>query len=156
MLKAFLLYLFIGYINQFVAINMVAPVPDKPLHDIGFKYLPYVDPKICDLSLIILVIYFVLRWIFKDYTKINNFTKMMTWIFVIRVCCFYSTAVPYPNAGCHPRIVGDPIRWNVFPYLYNNHLHSCYDLMFSGHAAHATLIALFTIIYSKHFEQSIF
>lgn len=165
MIKSLTFYFLVGYFNQLCAINLISPVPNMPLYDVGFKLLPEINPKICDGVLIIMAIYFFFRWIFVDSRKIQYFARMMGWIMLIRICCFPVTAIPYPIQNneiqqhsqiCIPRQRGDPIRWNVFPYLYDHHLHSCYDLMFSGHAAHATLIWLFTIIYtSKKFEKVI-
>lgn len=150
MLGAILCYLLIGYINQFYSINMTAPFTKEPLYDVGFQYFIKVSPIICDMTLILLAMYFVSRWILVDRSKIHNFIKMMSWIFVVRLCCFGSTTVPYPMQNCNGRKIGDPITWNVLPYLAEYHIHSCYDLMFSGHAAHATLIWLNTMIYAKN------
>lgn len=135
--------------------NMTAPFSIEPLYDIGFKYLPYISPRICDLLLSSLGLYFIIKWIFIDRTKIYNFTKMMSLIFIIRVLCFGSTTVPVPIPNCNVRKVGDPIIWNVLPYLVNYHTYSCYDLMFSGHAAHSTLIWLYTMIYVNNFYEKI-
>ena len=153
MLYAILFYLTIGYINQWYSINMTAPYQKEPLYDVGFQYIPKINyPQISDLVLFLLCLYFCCRWIF-DRIKIYHFIKMMAWIFVIRLCCFGSTTVPYPQEGCNSRKIGDPFVWNVFPYMAEYHIHSCYDLMFSGHAAHITLIWLNTIIYSKSYIE---
>lgn len=149
MFIALLLYMFIGYMNQLYSINMTAPFNKEPLYDVGFQYIPKVNPKFPDYALILFVIYFVCRWMLIDRRKISNFMKMMRWVFFVRLCCFGFTTVPYPVDGCNARRPGDPIIWNVLPYLWDNHIHSCYDMMFSGHAAHVTLIWLFTMIYSK-------
>ena len=151
MLTSIIFYLIIGYINQFYSINMTAPYQKEPLYDVGFQYIPRIYyPQICDLILVLSALYFVFRWIFIDRQKIKHFIRMMAWIFVVRLCCFGSTTVPYPTEGCNARKIGDPMIWNVFPYMAEYHTHSCYDLMFSGHAAHVTLIWLFTIIYTKN------
>lgn len=149
MWSALLCYLIIGYVNQFYSINMTAPFNKEPLYDILFNWLPIIPPLISDAFLISLATYFVCRWLFIDKSKIHNFLKMMSWIFVVRLCCFGSTTVPFPMGKCNVRQVTDPIIWNVFPYLSEYHSHSCYDLMFSGHAAHATLIWLFTMVYTN-------
>ena len=151
---AFACYLAIGYLNQLYSINMTAPFNKEPLYDVLFYYLPQIPSYISDAFLILLATYFVCRWLFTDRTKIHNFLKMMSWIFVVRLCCFGSTTVPFPTSNCNTRQVTDPIIWNVFPYLSEYHNHSCYDLMFSGHAAHITLIWLFTMIYtSTNYEK---
>lgn len=150
-----LYYLLTGYINQIYSMNMTAPFSTIPLYDIGFIYLPYISHRICDFLLSLLGFYFITRWIFIDRTKIYNFAKMMSWIFIIRLLCFSSTTVPIPIQYCNARKIGDPIIWNVLPYLANYHAYSCYDLMFSGHAAHSTLIWLYTVIYAGNLYEKI-
>jgi hypothetical protein len=129
---------------------MTAPYSNVPLYDVGFEYLPKISSKYCDILLMILSLYFTLRWLFVDMKKLRDFLRIMSWVFLIRICCFSSTTVPFPTNECNSRKVGDPIVWNVFPYLWDNHTNSCYDLMFSGHAAHVSLIMLFTIIYTSN------
>lgn len=147
-------YLLWGYINQWWAINMTAPYSADPLHDIGFKILPKISSIWCDAVLFCLSIYFLFRWLFVDYRKLTDFLGIMGWIFILRLWCFSSTTVPFPTASCVPiRKPTDAIIWNVLPYITSNHTLSCYDLMFSGHASHAILIALFTLIYSKNFIE---
>lgn len=156
LLKALAWYCLWGYLNQWWAINMTAPYSSQPLHDIGFNILPNISHIWCDLLLCLLGIYFLIRWIFIDQRKLIDFLNIMGWIFILRVCCFSFTTVPFPNASCVPKKTNDPMIWNVIPYLTNNHTISCYDLMFSGHASHLTLIALFTLIYSKYYYERIF
>ncbi|ARF09899.1 PAP2 superfamily protein [Indivirus ILV1] len=148
-------YMIAGYINQIYSMNMTAPFSIVPLYDIGFKYLPVISPKICDYLLLSLGTYFIMRWITIDREKIYTFAKMMSWIFIIRLFCFGSTTVPVPIPNCNARKIDDPIIWNVLPYLPNYHTYSCYDLMFSGHAAHSTLILLYTIYYSNNIIEKI-
>jgi hypothetical protein len=150
MLVAFVIYLCVGYLNQLYSINMTAPLSKEPLYDVGFKYIPALDPKLCNYALLSLIVYFIGRWIFVDRMKISNYITMMIILFVIRICCFGLTTVPYPMSECNARRENDPIIWNVMPYLWDNHMYSCYDLMFSGHASHATLVWMFTIVYTKN------
>lgn len=155
LIRALCWYLLWGYINQWWAINMTAPYSSEPLHDIGFKFFPKISYMWCDGLLILLGIYYVVRWIFIDYRKLVDFLNIMGWIFILRVCCFSFTTVPFPNSSCIPKKITDPMIWNVLPYLSNSHTISCYDLMFSGHASHAILIGLFTLIYSKYYYEKI-
>ncbi len=151
LIKILIPYITVAYINEWYSLNMVELVNKKPLEDIGFEWIPHINPKICDLSIVSLCIYFFIRWIYHDVEKIINFVRMITWIYVIRLFCFSLTLVPYPtDNGCTGRNPDDPIIWNVFPYLWNHYSHSCYDLMFSGHAAHCTLILMFTLMYVKN------
>lgn len=153
--KALSWYLLWGYINQWWAINMTAPYGKEPLHDIGFKLLPQISSVWCDALLVLLGCYFVCRWILIDQRKLTDFLNIMGYIFILRLCCFSFTTVPFPNESCIPKNPNDPMIWNVFPYLTNNHTRSCYDLMFSGHASHVILIALFTVIYSKIYYERV-
>ena len=151
----FIVYSILGYINQWYSINMTAPYGSVPLYDVGFIYLPKISSKYCDVVLVVLSLYFAFRWIFIDKLKVRNMLRIMSLVFIVRLCCFSSTTVPYPTSECNARVVGDPIIWNVLPYMWDNHTNSCYDLMFSGHAAHVTLVMLFTIIYSRSIFEKI-
>ncbi len=145
--RNFLFYLFIGAVNEFFALNMIFKSNHEALYDIGINILPRVDPFYCDFVLVLLGLYFTIRWLYKDPSKISEFLYMMSWIFVVRFISFTITSVP-SSGDCVGRLKeSDPIRWNIVAYLLFHHQHACYDLMFSGHSAHAVLIWLFTMIY---------
>ena len=150
-LRIFAIYAAIGYVSEWYSINIIELENKEPLVDTGFEIIPHLNPKICDVTLSLMCLYFGIKWFIVDVTKLTTYLNIMTWIFLIRLLCFTITTVPHPIGNeCTGRKPNDPIIWNVLPYLWNHYKHSCYDLMFSGHAAHATLIMMFTLVYSKN------
>jgi hypothetical protein len=153
-----LLYPLVGVISELNTINMVNHSDNhKPLHDLGFQLIPHVEPAYADYMVGTLVFYFILRWLFTDMKKLYKFANIMTWILVFRFFTVNSTILPYPvEDQCICRKAGDPIRWDLIYYLSKHHQYACYDLMFSGHIAHASLIWVFTLIYVKNnYEKTI-
>lgn len=156
--KALFLYPLVGIISELNTINIINHSDnDKPLHDLGFQYIPHINPDYADMIVGILLSYFVIKWLLTDIKKLYKFGYIMTWILAFRFFTVNATVLPYPVEGqCTCRRIGDPIRWDLVYYLTNHHQYACYDLMFSGHIAHASLVWVFTLIYANNdYEKAI-
>lgn len=146
-----ILFSTVSYFNLFATLNMNEPYKyDKPLYDIGYEVLPQISLKIPNAILILYVIYAILRFVrFDNFDITKKFLLSMTIIFFIRIWCFTTTIVPPPIYPCDFRKPGEPIRWNVLKYLSHDSDNTCTDMLFSGHAAYATLITLLVYQYSQ-------
>ncbi len=150
--RTIFLYPLVSVISELNAINIVNHSDnDKPLHDLGFQYIPRIDPNYADMVVGMLLAYFVIKWLFTNVKKLYKFGYIMTWILAFRFFTVNATVLPYPVEGqCICRLAGDPIRWDLVYYLSNHHQYACYDLMFSGHIAHASLVWVFTLMYANN------
>lgn len=60
---ALMVYLLIGYINEFVAENQIYHnISAAPLFDRGHNILPLFSKNLPDIGLISFLIYFIVRW----------------------------------------------------------------------------------------------
>jgi hypothetical protein len=142
---AIVLYLLVGYINEFFATNQVYwMVNQKPLFDRGFNLIPQIPYHYADFLLIILAVYFIMRWGIKNVQIIENYLWIITILFIGRVLAFSSTQIPPAVEGCKSRKATDSITWFVGPKR-----DECMDYMYSGHTIHAVLIALFVLFLSN-------
>lgn len=146
-----LLYCVIGYINPFLALNIVDTLKGQPhLPDILFSLLPQISPRIAHMLLVGSCIYFMLRLLYKRcYEHIINLIKCANTLFFIRMFTFTVTTMPPSLLNCASRNPGDPIKWNVVEYLHYDYVDTCFDLMFSGHASYLTFMLLYILKYSN-------
>ena len=150
---AIMFYLLIGYINEFVAENQVYHnINEPPLFDRGHNLIPLLSKTLPDAGLIIMLIYFVVRWGFYHPTSLINYLVIIGLLFIGRVFLLSVTQLPPALPGCSTIKEGDKLHYHVFASGWNE----CLDYMYSGHTFHCVLIALFTLFLSKNiFEKSL-
>ena len=153
---AIAIYLLIGYINGYYAVNSLDKEPNMPpLYDKLYTVLPIINRKYPDHLLIAMVVYFFIRWFFTNKVILEHFFIIMTVIFTIRVIAFTVTEEPPPTQDCVKRLPGEkPVGFvNMMKQIFYGR--SCSDLMFSGHAAFTVLIMMFTLYYSKNLLEKL-
>lgn len=144
------IYLLISYANLLSSINIFYPqYANYVLFDIGFTYLPTVNPIIPDLILIFYYIYFTIKWFLIHKPLLSKFYIQLSLLFFMRLVAFNITYLPPINDDCVGNI-NDGFKW-ITPYVG----YACFDNMFSGHTVHMTLLTLFTIHYSENWYEKI-
>jgi len=153
LLIAIVVYLFITYINEFVAENQVNhSINEPPLFDRGHNLLPLVSKNIPDIGLTSFLLYFFFRWGIKYPNALINYLYIMSILFIGRVILLSVTQIPPAFSGCSTVKKGDSYYFNVFRTGWNE----CLDYMYSGHTIHCVLVALFTFYLSTNtFEKSL-
>ena len=142
---AIVFYLFIGYVNEFVAENQIYHnINAPPLFDRGHNLLPLLSKKLPDIGLILFIIYFIIRWGIQYPTTLVNYLWIISFLFIGRVFLLSVTQFPPALPGCSTIKEGDTLYFNVFRKGWNE----CLDYMYSGHTIHCVLVALFTIYLS--------
>lgn len=143
---ALVVYLAVGYVNQYVAENTVSHVMDiPPLYDRGHNALPLFPKKYADIAVVAIVAYFVLRWGIRYPKTLENYLWIATILFVARVFMFSMTQLPPPRPGCSSKKEGDPKHYRVLKKTWQE----CKDLIFSGHTLHTVLVMLFVLYLAK-------
>jgi len=153
LLIAIVVYLFITYINEFVAENQVNhSINEPPLFDRGHNLLPLVSKNIPDIGLTSFLLYFFFRWGINHPNALINYLYIMSILFIGRVILLSVTQIPPAFSGCSTVKKGDSYYFNVFRTGWNE----CLDYMYSGHTIHCVLVALFTFYLSTNtFEKSL-
>ena len=146
LVKTFICYTGIGYINSFMSINMLNPLKSSlPLPDLMFDLFSHVSDLIPHgmLFLLTCVTLFKLR---KNSETLIGMYNRISLLFVLRVLCFTMTRLPPPQPGCVSREIGEAYHWNVVRDLVESRALTCSDMMFSGHAIH--FVAFWHVLYS--------
>lgn len=138
-------YLLIGYINFFLAMNIVNPtVGMSSLPDIGFYYLPSISMVLTDAIICTIYAYFFIKWFYVNKDILARFFYLCTFLFIIRTFTFTVTYIPPCVPDCVSRKDGEDFKWFTFSFDQG-----CSDHMFSGHSVHITLFLLFTLYHSQ-------
>lgn len=144
-----LFYGIIGYINEFITLNLYNPLYNNPpLIDLGFRYIPEMNVNYSTYSLLGIIIYFFIKFR-KNVRIINKAFTLIGILFIIRIFAFTFTLVPPTSSHCDVRKPGDPIRWNVLKRLFTDKDTACSDYMFSGHAIHIVILSLYIYKYAS-------
>ena len=144
---AIMVYLLIGYINEFTAENQVYhDINAPPLFDRGHNLLPLVSKNLPDLGLIGFLAYFVVRWGIRYPHALINYLWIIAFLFVGRVVLLSVTQIPPALPGCSTVEKSESLYFNVFRKGWNE----CLDYMYSGHTIHCVLVALFTLFLATH------
>jgi len=139
-------YLVVGYINLFLAMNIISPYSARDtLSDIGLAYLPFIPLVYIDSLLAVIYSYFHIKWFIRDKNILANFYYMMGILMFLRLGAFSITLLPASLPDCVSRKAGENLRWMVWQFDQG-----CIDNMFSGHAVHITMIALNTMHFSEN------
>jgi membrane-associated phospholipid phosphatase len=139
---AIIVYLMIGYINEFTAENQIYhDINAPPLYDRGHNLLPLIPKNLPDIGLIIFILYFVVRWGIQYPHALINYLWILAFLFVGRVVLLSMTQIPPALPGCSTVEKGENLYFNVFRKDWNE----CLDYMYSGHTMHCVLVALFTL-----------
>lgn len=140
-------FVFIMFMNGFVAINMVDPLKYAPaLPDYGHSFLPFITNKIPNYMLCIYFSYFMARILFSR--KILDLVKFMlciNFLFTLRLLTFTMTIEPPPLPRCTERNSLEPLIWNIVGFIIDTSDRTCIDNMFSGHACYITTIFLYML-----------
>ena len=135
-LKTFVLYTGIGYINSFMSINVINPLKSAPpLPDVLFGVLPNI-PDWVPHSMLFCLTLLTLYKLRKSGRVLIQMYNRISLLFVLRVLCFTFTPLPPPVPGCVARLQGEAFHWNVVRDLIQSRGLTCSDMMFSGHAIH--------------------
>jgi hypothetical protein len=150
---AIVVYLLIGYINEFVAENQVyQDINAPPLFDRGHNFLPQFSKNLPNIGLISFIVYFVVRWGIKYPYALVNYLWIIAILFVGRVVLLSVTQLPPALPGCSTVKKGDSLYFNVFRKGWNE----CLDYMYSGHTIHCVLVALFTLFLASSNWEKLF
>ena len=152
-LSAFAVYLMIGYINQFAAENQVYHnINEPPLYDRGHNLIPVLDKIYADIGVIVLLSYFIIRWAIPYPNVLINYLWIASFLFIGRVILLTVTQLPPAVPGCSTVKKEDKLHFKLFKETWK----TCIDYMYSGHALHSVLVALFTTYLSTNtFEKVI-
>jgi hypothetical protein len=143
---AIIVYLIVGYINQFATENTIYYVIDQPpLYDSGHNVLPLVPKIYADMTVISIVSYFILRWGFLYPKTLENYLWLATILFIGRIAMFSVTQLPPPIPGCSSKKPDEPIHFQVMRTKWQE----CKDLIYSGHTFHTVLVLLFILYLSN-------
>jgi len=142
LMKYFVAYLVLGYINLFFSINIPVDIKQRPLRDIGFELLPKIPHFWADRAIeafyFIFIVYFL-----KSLDVLNEFFKKASILYLLRLFCFTSTILPPCIENCVSRRPEEP-----YIFITMNYSHGCIDHIFSGHVFHMTLICVMFYKYS--------
>ena len=139
-LIAVVVYLIVGYLNEFAAENQVYQAIHQPaLFDRGHQWFPVMPQLYTNVVLIGLVVYFLVRWCVKHPKVFENYLWLIALLFAGRVIMFTMTQFPPATTDCSSVARNDPLHF----MLMKSDWKECMDYMFSGHALHSVLIALF-------------
>lgn len=145
--SAFIVYLLMGYVNQFAAENQVYHnINEPPLYDRGHNLMPRIDKIFPDIGLMVVAVYFIIRWCIPYPNVLINYLWIVSLLFIGRVILLSVTQLPPAIPGCSTVKKGDKFHFKLLREKWI----SCIDYMFSGHTLHCVLIALFTMYLSTH------
>jgi|688.fasta_scaffold455635_2 hypothetical protein len=143
---AAIFYFLIGYINEFVAENQIYHnINNPPLFDRGHNLIPLLSKTLPNTGLILMLVYFIIRWGFHYPNSLINYMVIIGILFIGRVVLLSVTQLPPALPGCSTIKTGDKLHFRVFGKGW----HECLDYMYSGHSLHCVLIALFTLFLSN-------
>lgn len=151
LIVAIVVYLIVGYINQFVAMNQIYHSINQPsMFDRVHSILPVFSKKYPDYGVGLFVLYFILRWGIQYPDAMINYLWIISLLFIGRVIVMSVTQFPPALPNCSTARAGEPYRFNVFQKGWNE----CLNYMYSGHTIHTVLVALFTVFLSNsHVEK---
>lgn len=152
----FIIYSIVSYFNALASLNINNTlIGTIPLPDLGFKILPHIPSMIPNIILILICLYFALKYFRKSYlSHLNKLLICLSILFFIRLFSFLVTFVPPTIPNCDVDHC-EYIKWNVFKSLYMDGDNTCLDYMFSGHASYMTLIYLFIMTFSSDLLEKI-
>lgn len=138
-------YLFISYLNGFLAINLVNKIKFNPtLPDTMYSLLPRISNVYPNILLIFFYGYFIYRFAKIKYSSFFfKLLKCLNVLFTMRIFTFSMTTYPPTLSKCYGRNPGDPIEWNIVKIILSNNDNTCIDYMFSGHTTYFVLFLLF-------------
>jgi hypothetical protein len=152
LLIAIVIYLFIGYINEFVIENQVYHgIDNPPLFDRGHNLIPLLSKRLPDITLIIFLVYFIVRWGIRYPSSVINYLWIISLLFIGRVILLSVTQFPPALPNCSTVNDGDNIHFILFRKGWNE----CKDYMYSGHTIHCVLVTLFTLFLSPYTLEKI-
>ena len=139
---AVVVYLTMGYINEFVAQNQVYhSIHQPPMFDRGHNLLPLYSKRYPDYLLAVILLYFLVRWAIPYPHTLINYLWIISLLFIGRVIILSVTQFPPALPGCSTIQPGEKFNFNIFRKNWN----TCIDYMYSGHTIHSVLVALFTL-----------
>ena len=143
-------YFLVGYINEFVAENQIYHnINNPPLFDRGHNLIPLLSETLPNTGLALFLFYFIVRWGFNYPNSLINYMVIIGILFIGRVFLLSVTQLPPALPGCSTIKSGDKLHFRVF----GKDWHECLDYMYSGHAFHCVLIALFTLFLSNNIVE---
>ena len=146
LIVAIAVYLIVGYINEFVAMNQIYhSINDPAMFDRGHTLLPIFSKHYPDYGVACFVLYFIVRWGIRYPDAMINYLWIISLLFIGRVIVMSVTQFPPALPNCSTAKAGDPYRFNVFQKGWNE----CLDYMYSGHTIHTVLVVLFTLFLSN-------
>jgi len=152
LINSILFYLFTGYLNFFLAINIINPTLGTPiLPDIGFYLLPHISYIYTDIIISVIFLYFYIKWYYLDKQLLARFFYLSGFMLFIRLFTFSVTLIPPCINDCVSRKHGESFIWITHQIDLG-----CSDHMFSGHAVHFTLFMLMTLYSSNKYWEKIF
>lgn len=157
LIKSFILFALVSYINGFLALNVINPLKTSPpLYDVGFNTLPHISANIPNYMLIGICIYYAQR-IFRGMyiSELISTLQHITVLFAMRMLSFVLTIVPPATQDCYSREIDEPYEWNVLRYLVLENDNTCIDYMFSGHAVYFLTIWLSILRLSRDTNEKI-
>jgi len=149
---AILVYLLVGYMNEFIAENQVYyDINQPPLFDRGHNLIPKINRAYADYGVIGFLIYFIVRWGFKYPNTIVNYLWIISFMFLGRMIIMSVTQLPPAITGCSTIKPNEKLHFRLFRKGWNE----CLDYMFSGHTLHCVLIVLFSFYLSNNVFEKI-
>lgn len=166
--KYFIFYLAVGYLNLLFSFNIPNPYyRDRVLVDFGFQLLPTISIHIPNLIIVLWYVYFFAKFYITNREVLIKYYRLLTILFIIRLFSFTLTHIPPCLESCISLDSSSLINtwyetniynlpdWNslsiFFNFLNPEIYRGCSDNMFSGHAIHISLMALYTIYYSREY-----